>query len=348
MPDEALTRPAAAGRPGKHSPPARPWWRRVVDTGLSACDALCHRLTPASVRDAPALLVFALHALCGTRAGVHDPVLATGQAVCVDDLRALVETVLAHGYRLVSPDDLAGGLDPAGNYAMLTFDDGYFNNVLALPVLDEFDVPATFFIASNCMLEGNAFWWDVVSRELERAGASAAEGRAELARLKALHPTSIEPAVRQRYGAEALRPRGDADRPFTPAELRDFARHRNVHVGNHTADHAILTHCTPQEARSQIDRCQDELRAITGRAPLAISYPNGNHSEAVVEAARAAGLRLGFTVQPGRNSAAPEAAAQMRLSRFYFHGRPDAASEFQACRGGFVPSRVLRSVLQPA
>lgn len=348
MPDEALTRPAAAGRLGTHSPPARPWWRRLVDTGLSTCDAICHRLTPASVRDAPGLLVFALHALCRTRADVHNPVLATGQAVSVDDLRALVESVLAHGYRLVSPDDVVAGLDPAGSHAMLTFDDGYFNNTLALPVLDEFDVPATFFIASNCMLEGNAFWWDVVSRELGRAGASAGERRAELARLKALHPTAIGPAVRERYGEEALRPRGDADRPFTPAELRDFARHPHVHLGNHTADHAILTHCTPAEARSQIDRCQQELHAITGRAPVAISYPNGNHSAAVVDAAHAAGLRLGFTVQPGRNSAVPGPAAQMRLGRFYFHGRPDAASEFQACRGGFVPSRLLRSVLQPA
>jgi hypothetical protein len=38
----------------------------------------------------------------------------------------------------------------------------------------------------------------------------------------------------------------------------------------------------------------------------------------------------------------------MRLGRFYFNGQPDAAREFHACRGGFVPSRLLRDMLQPA
>ncbi|MEJ7665168.1 MAG: polysaccharide deacetylase family protein [Hymenobacter sp.] len=64
----------------------------------------------------------------------------------------------------MSPADVLRGLDPAGKYALITFDDGYFNNHLALPVLRRYGVPATFFISSHHVLSGQAFWWDVVYR----------------------------------------------------------------------------------------------------------------------------------------------------------------------------------------
>jgi peptidoglycan/xylan/chitin deacetylase (PgdA/CDA1 family) len=333
---------------GLKPPAPTPWLRRLARAGLGAADTVCGLLTPSWVREAPGLIVFALHALCASRSQLHDPALAAGQSVCVDDLRALIGTVRDSGYEFVAPEQVAAGLAPGGQYAMLTFDDGYFNNALALPVLDEFHVPATFFIASTNVLEGKAFWWDAVSRGFAAAGAGHRATQAELARLKQLPPHEIEDAVRSRFGAGALRPVADGDRPFTPAELAGFARHARVRIGNHTADHAILTRCSPGEMRSQIERCQEALRAITGATPVAIAYPNGNHSPQVVEAARAAGLSVGFTVHPSRNRLAPGPSAAMRLGRFYFHGEPDAAREFHACRSGFVPSRLVRNLLQPA
>jgi peptidoglycan/xylan/chitin deacetylase (PgdA/CDA1 family) len=331
--------------------PAPPTWlRRLAHAGLNLTDALCIGLTPAWAREAPGLIVIAFHSLCRSRAQLHDPAIVSDQNVCVDDLRALVETVLASGYTIVSPQDVADGLPSVGKFAMLTFDDGYFNNVLALDVLDEFQVPAAFFIASGHVLQGKGFWWDAVSRELLRAGISRSARNAELRRLKALSPAGVEAAVRARFGPTVLRPRGDTDRPFTAAELADFARHRWVHIGNHTVDHAILTRCSRDEMQRQIRECQEALQAITGQAPVAIAYPNGNHSATVVAAARAAGLRVGLTVHPAKNRlpAPADSARLMELGRFYFHGRPDPALEFRSYRCGFLPSRLVRTMLQPA
>ena len=47
---------------------------------------------------------------------------------------------VAHGYTFVAPADVLRGLDPAGKYALLTFDDGYYNNRLARQ-------PACFYYA---------------------------------------------------------------------------------------------------------------------------------------------------------------------------------------------------------
>jgi peptidoglycan/xylan/chitin deacetylase (PgdA/CDA1 family) len=329
-------------------PPA--WLRGLANAGLKWADALCVGLTPTWAREAPGLIVIALHSLCRTRAQLHDPAIVPGQNVCVDDVRALVEAVLASGYTFVSPDDVAAGLPSGGQYAMLTFDDGYFNNVLALDLLDEFQVPAAFFISSGHVLEGKGFWWDALSRELLHAGAWRSARNAELRRLKSLSPAGIEAALCARFGPTVLRPRGDSDRPFTAAELADFARHRWVHIGNHTVDHAILTRCSPDEMLRQIRECQEALHAITGQTPVAIAYPNGNHSAAVVAAARAAGLRVGLTVHPAKNRLPAVAGSPrlMELGRFYFHGRPDAALEFRSYRCGFLPSRLVRTMLQPA
>lgn len=340
--------PAPENQPLPAAPSA--WLRGLAQAGLKLSDALCMGLTPAWAREAPGLIVVALHSLCRSRAQLHDPAIVADQNVCVDDLRSLIEAVLASGYTVVSPDDVAAGLAGGGKYAMLTFDDGYFNNVLALDVLEEFQVPAAFFISSGHVLQGKGFWWDAVSRELSRAGASRAARNAELRRLKALSPAGVEAAVRVRFGPHALRPRGDTDRPFTAPELADFARHRWVHIGNHTVDHAILTRCSRDEMQRQIRDCQEALQAITGRAPVAIAYPNGNHSAAVVTAAHAAGLRVGLTVHPAKNRLPALAGSSrlMELGRFYFHGRPDPALEFRSYRCGFLPSRLVRTMLLPA
>lgn len=314
---------------------------------LAAADACWTRVVPRFVRETPTLVVLALHALCRARAELRNPNLAPGQNLCLDDLRELVASAQESGYAFVSPEQVDRGLAGDGRYAMLTFDDGYFNNALALPVLDEFQVPAAFFVCSRHVLDGKAFWWDALYREMARRGASRATRNAAIREAKALPPARIEPWLQARFGAGVLRPQGDADRPFTPAELADFALHPRVHIGNHTADHAILTRCEPGEVREQIEVCQSELTALTGRVPIALAYPNGDHSPTVIRAARAAGLRIGFTVRPRRNAVRraghPE---QMHISRFYIRGGSHVGREFHACSSGFVPSQFVRNLLQ--
>lgn len=321
--------------------------RDAARAGLAAADACWTRVAPRLVPDAPTLVVLALHALCRTRAEVHDPHLAPGQRLCIDDLRALVAAAQESGYEFVSPEQVDRGLAADGRYAMLTFDDGYFNNALALPVLDEFRVPAAFFVSSRHVLTGTGFWWDALHREMARRGASRDTRRAATREAKALPPALIMPWLQARFGASVLRPHGDSDRPFAPAELTAFARHQWVHIGNHTADHAILTRCAAHEVREQIEGCQSELAALTGRQPIAIAYPNGNHSPAVIEAARATGLRLAFTVRPRSNALRPGGHPDlMRMGRFYFEGGGDVRRAFLACRSGIVPSLLVRDLLQ--
>jgi peptidoglycan/xylan/chitin deacetylase (PgdA/CDA1 family) len=51
-----------------------------------------------------------------------------------------------------------------GPSIVVTFDDGYADNLLALPILEAHDVPATIFIVSGAVGNRRAFWWDQLSR----------------------------------------------------------------------------------------------------------------------------------------------------------------------------------------
>ena len=60
-----------------------------------------------------------------------------------------------------------GGL-PSGSVC-ITFDDGYSDNLVhAKPVLEEFSLPATFFLTSGYLQGDNDFWWDALERPFFR------------------------------------------------------------------------------------------------------------------------------------------------------------------------------------
>lgn len=63
--------------------------------------------------------------------------------------------------------DFADRLDAAKGperSIVVTFDDGYADNLHALPVLEAHDVPATIFVVSRAVGDPRAFWWDMLTR----------------------------------------------------------------------------------------------------------------------------------------------------------------------------------------
>lgn len=285
------------------------------------------------------------HALSEKAAQPGSSPLASNLAVPVAAFRTFVEQMLELGYIFVSPAQIDAGLDPAGRYLAITFDDGYFNNALALEVLDEFRVPATFFVSSGYVQEGRAFWWDALSREMASGNANGKALRRETQRLKGLSNGEAERFLCERFGASILKPYGDIDRPFAPRELAQFAASPWVHLGNHTRDHAILTHCTQQERLEQIVACQDALEQLAGKRPVAIAYPNGNTSAAVIESAVQAGLRVGFTVRPNRTPLPLASEARMAIGRFFFDGKKDVRRQCRMFAARFVPSLAVKSLV---
>lgn len=321
--------------------------KQLIKQGLNALDN-CAVAADGGGKASNSLVNVLFHSLYENQAQLGNGALAANQNVTVADFRGFVEEMLESHYTVVSPAQIVAGLPPNGRYLTITFDDGYFNNALALDVLNEFRVPATFFVSTDHVHQNKAFWWDGFSRELSRSGANHRTQKTAIQRLKVDTPEKIEAFLCKRYGASVLQPVSDLDRPFTASELREFAMNPWVHIGNHTRDHAILTNCTPDAVASQIEDCQAALADLVGYRPVAIAYPNGNCSPAVVHAASAAGLRLGFTVAPQRPRLPLISTSRMTMGRFFFHGNQDIRRQCRLFGARFVPSHALKNLLPSA
>ena len=291
--------------------------KRLLTRGI---DWLDDRLAASSLgrrRERPALLAFVFHGVFESPAEIALQRVWPAQPLLTAELARFIEHFLAHGYRFVRPADILAGLDPAGYHALLTFDDGYANNLRALPVLHAMHVPATFFISASHVAEGRAFWWDAVYRERRRRGAPLGAIRREVQTLKRRSPEAVESYVRRTFGNDALRPVSDTDRPFTSAELRTFASDPLVSLGNHTAAHADLTRHDAGRVADEIHGCQTYLTDVTGRAPQILAYPNGRCDRRSMHAAAAAGLRLGVTVGRRKTRLPITGTAAMRIARAF-------------------------------
>jgi peptidoglycan/xylan/chitin deacetylase (PgdA/CDA1 family) len=313
---------------------------------LFAADQVLASGTLPITREKGVLLSFLFHALFETSGEAQSGLMDPQQGTTVPMLRRLIDHFQKQGYEFIAPAEILKGLHADGRYVLLTFDDGYRNNVRALPVLEAAGVPATLFISSDHVKLGKAFWWDVAYREGKRRSRSEKEIRKTILGLKRLKSAEIEKLIRAQFGAAALQPAGELDRPFTPAELRDFAAHPLISLGNHTRDHAILTNCSVPEAREQIAGAQADIREMTGKTPEMIAYPNGDVSARVVRAAAASGLRLGIGIHPGRNRASlrPGSRAAMNIKRFLVWGDRGTEEQCRTSRSAISLDRLIHAV----
>lgn len=247
------------------------------------------------------LLVFLFHGLFKNEEEISLNHVSPQQSITVEQFRRFVEYYVGLGYEFVSPDDIIKGLKNSGKYVLITFDDGYFSSNLALPVLSEHSVTATFFISMNHILDNKCFWWDVLWRERIKARTPVEEILREAQNLKSRTNAEIESQLKERFGESSFAPLGDIDRPLTISEFKDLAQENTVVLGNHTMDHAILTNYSLNAAQSQIEDAQEKIFELSGIKPSIIAYPNGNYSEEIIRVSRRAGLKIGVTVEQKKN-----------------------------------------------
>ncbi|PRC90963.1 polysaccharide deacetylase family protein [Solimicrobium silvestre] len=202
----------------------------------------------------------------------------------------------------------------------ITFDDGYRStHDLALPILKEFNFPATVFVTTS-YLDGSNMWND---RILE-AVRSLPVGPLDLTNSGlGIHPISSL-ADRENAADKLIRAA-----KYLPSEQRlDLslklesligAAHRSglmlthdmvrtlvengIEVGGHTVTHPILTKLDDQRAKEEIVGCKQELEAIIGKPVRLFAYPNGkvgmDYDERHVQMAKEAGYSAAFITTMG-------------------------------------------------
>jgi hypothetical protein len=191
---------------------------QLIKKYLKYLDQIVSRGTLKFSNEKATLMTFLFHSLFYDEKEFKSGLVNPQQMITQSFFRQFIEYFLENGYQFLSHNEILMGL-PEGKFVMITFDDGYYNNQLAVSILQEFNVPAVFFISSNHILENKCFWWDVLHRELLNRGASLTEINKQIVSFKKKKNCEIEKDLFASFGKKALVPRSDIDRPFTPSEL---------------------------------------------------------------------------------------------------------------------------------
>jgi peptidoglycan/xylan/chitin deacetylase (PgdA/CDA1 family) len=274
----------------------------------------------------PSLLVATYHRIgTPTESPYYGGVFSATPEAFADEVRFLRDR-----FRLITLEELLdlaeAGIPLTGPTALITFDDGYRDNLdAALPVLQALGVQATFFLVTGFLDAPRLPWWDHVSYVVKQARAARitvdrpapltldleqaprADAIAAVVRAWLAHPPESEDEVRRHLEERA----GVAvDETALGRELFltwDGARRlagAGMAIGSHSQSHPTLARLSEAEQLGELAGSKRLLEDRLGRPVAALAYPYGwpgAVTDATRRIAREAGYRLAFSAVPGLN-----------------------------------------------
>ena len=184
-------------------------------------------------------------------------------------------------------------------FVALTFDDGFQNNYgVALPILQELDLPATVFLATDFIGSDDTPWfcrinealsltsltrldWDGETYDLSNRQCRVQAQAYFQVRLKRFrHAELIEKtrATNRRTGGSPRQTNTRKGRPYrmlAAAEVAAMAGTGLIEFGAHTCSHAILSGLSDAERRREITTSLAAVERLTGAPCTLFAYPNG-------------------------------------------------------------------------
>ena len=208
-------------------------------------------------------------------------------------------STLSRFFNVVTVSDglrkLRSGDLPARAVAV-SFDDGYQDNFsVALPILRQFNLPATFYVATG-FIDGGRMWNDTIIetvRRIDREKLDATDwglGHLRTATLedrRAAAATLISELkyrdrnTRERQVLEIAHAAG-VDLPSGLMMQRSEVKalyDAGMEIGAHTVNHPILARTDIDDATNEIMRSREWLETLTGAPITSFAYPNGRPGE---------------------------------------------------------------------
>lgn len=178
------------------------------------------------------------------------------------------------------------------NAICVTFDDGYQNNLtVAAPILAEFNIPATVFVAT-AFIDGANMWNDRVidlcadlSRETVNLDVLSMKAQAlhDIGTRKKLAYQVIDkikyfPYAKRVALIDTLYQHNNqseyAPRMMTAQQLKTLSD-LGIEIGAHTVDHPILKVLSKEQQYQQISQSKSQLESIIDKPVTSFAYPNG-------------------------------------------------------------------------
>jgi len=226
-------------------------------------------------------------------------------------------------FRVLSMSDLLNEITNK-NYqksdVVITFDDGYANNLIAAEILDKYRIPWTLFISTGAIGRDKVIWTVELSLLLLHGNAQRLEAMGKVWSLKTREERELAfqeiryqmkklPAPQRREVMEEIRqqfPEGETQglleqfpslRMLTWEEVQQLAS-AGVEIGSHGVEHEIHHPNQPEFIRKdELIRSKEEIEKRLNRPCHYFAYPNGDFVESSPREAQNAGYLMAFTTQ---------------------------------------------------
>ena len=242
-------------------------------------------------------------------------------------LRAMLLHLRSSDIDIITLDELHQRLidrDFSRRFACFTLDDGYRDNRdFALPVLREFDAPATVYVTSDFAQGTGRLWWIALEMVIARAASVEAEIGGEAVRLDTATPVAKQAAFdRLHHWLRRLPGEHDIQREISALctrhgvdeaavsrelclswdELKPFADDPLISIGAHTITHCNLAKQTEALASQEMAVGRARIESVLQRPAVHLAYPYGDKCAAgrrEFALARSAGFKTAVTTRPG-------------------------------------------------
>lgn len=213
------------------------------------------------------------------------------------------------------------------NTAVITFDDGYKNNLtIAYPLLRRFQIPATIFLVTQCISERQLCWPDTLYLGIKNTEQKSLDLRNHGLKLYTLR-SNREKGIAEQEIIEYLKSisylkkdsilneimkllRIQVNLKGTPFELLTWEEIMKmngddlIEFGAHTANHNILSQMDDMKMEEEINESCGAIEKHLGRKCLVFAYPNGREKDFNSKAKyilKAKEIMCGLSTIPGLN-----------------------------------------------
>lgn len=228
-------------------------------------------------------------------------------------------------------------------YATISFDDGYKDNIeYALPILNKYNVKASFYVVTNCIEYNIPTWthileylfqhskkikvsmeFDFLPSELQVNELKG--GKEKIDYVKKLKPflKKLPHDKRELVLKEVTNAFNDVELPklmMNWADLKilmDFGHE----IGSHTVSHSMLgTMNLEKEIRDQLEVSAKTIEKKLGKAPITISYPVGSYNDETIKLSKLFGYKIGLAVK--QDIYCPEKDSLFEIPRIELYNEP--------------------------
>ena len=225
-------------------------------------------------------------------------------------------------YTILSLDELVDHIyeqKPLPKKAVvITFDDGYEDNYrYAYPILKKYGVPATIFLATGYIDNGELFWWDKITYVLQHTMCDALEldeigfyplktdgERPRVASTLVKKLTGL-PEQKRNMLIEEIAVMSAVNIPaglgkemiLSWDEVREM-NNDGIAFGAHSVTHPILTNLPPEQAKREISESKKIIEERVNQPVTAFSYPGGRFSNDTTSLLKDSGFRCALTSVP--------------------------------------------------